>query len=346
MGKTTIEWAHFTFNPWTRCTRVSPACDNCYAETWAGRATHPKDADGKALPLWGADAPRDPTSAHNWRQPLKWNRDAEVAGEWKRVVCASLADVFEDHPAITASGARERLWDLIEATTWLDWMLLTKRPENIMTMVPERWRAGLPANIWIGTTAESQEWAAKRIPHLRRVPAVVRFLSIEPMVGPVDLDPPTCPMCGGHEWVAGSDGATPFCPEHSTEMAFGAWLDPCADARQAGINLVIVGGESGGNARPLHPAWARALRDQCAEAGVAFHFKQWGEWAITEAQPGGDLGGDMRRGVVRIVKPEGENDGHFRKGDAMMRRVGKKTAGRLLDGRTWDEMPPAREPAS
>lgn len=326
-----IEWTHHTFNPWTRCERVSPACDNCYAETWAGRATHPKDAEGKSLPLWGADAPRDPTSAHNWRQPVKWNEAAKLAGVRARVFCASLADVFEDHPAITASGARERLWTLIEATLWLDWMLLTKRTENIMEMVPERWRKGLPVNVWIGCTAESQEWAEKRIPHLLRVPAAVRFLSIEPMVGPVDLN--DLVLRDGNPGEA-----------HYSAIESDVPVEDDEEWKCAKIHLVIVGGESGGKARPMNPNWARSIRDQCVESGVAFHFKQWGEWGIADMLAGGDLGGDMRRGTVQIVKLDGEPDGHFRKGDAMMRRVGKKVAGRLLDGRTWDEMP-ARIPA-
>jgi protein gp37 len=291
-----IEWTDHTFNPWTRCTAISPACDNCYAETWAGRATHPKDAAGKALPLWGADAPRAPTSAHNWKQPLRWNREAIEAGAPRFVFSGSLCDIGEDRPDLVAP--RARLVKLIEATPGLVWLLLTKRPENLLRLFPE-WSEGWPANVWPGTTVEDQQRADERVSHLLAVPSARRFLSVEPLLAPVHL-------------------------------------------ALAGIAWVICGGESGQKARPMHPGWARSVRDQCQSAGVAFHFKQWGEWAPRErgdGQPFDTLAGHNRdrlldhAGNVHCTY-EAAGEGAF-----PMSRVGKKLAGRLLDGRLLDGRP-------
>lgn len=376
MAETTIQWtatlmpdgtwrAGYTFNAWLRCTRVSDACLSCYAETWAGRAKHPVDSTGKKLPLWGDDAPRDMTSDHYWRQPLRWNREAQESGVQSKVFCASLSDVFEDHPAINASGARERLWLLIETTPWLIWMVLTKRPENIMKMIPERWRKQLPPNVWVGTTTENQEWAEKRIPHLFMVPSVVRFLSIEPMLGPVDLTD-----------LVLRDGN----PDHGEAhySALECDVDPIDDGDWLGktVNLVIVGGESGPHARPSHPDWARSVRDQCIAEGVPFHFKQHGEYepvCSAESYIDGIEGmGDVTEwkkmshkvAIVhhdgRVEKPEGagyeqwwndfatRNEASMAEGSDtsmvgedpwVMHFVGKHVAGRMLDGRTWDQMP-------
>lgn len=220
-----IEWTHHTFNPWWGCTKVSPACTHCYAETqakWRHR-----------LPIWGQHTGRRFFGDNHWDGPLAWNKAAAKEGVRKRVFCASMADVFEGRADL--EPWRARLWKLIEATPWLDWLLLTKRPENVGAMVP--WGASWPTNVWLGTTVENAEWAAKRIPALLQQPAAIRFLSCEPLLGPIDLSP---------------------------------WLDE--------INWVIVGGESGHNARLMDPRWACALRDQCVAAGVNFFFKQWGDW--------------------------------------------------------------------
>ena len=178
MGElTAISWTDHTFNPWIGCQRVSPACNNCYAETLNKRW-----GQGN----WGKDAPRRVTADANWRKPLKWNRDAEAAGVPAFVFCASMADVFEDRPDL--DQPRDRLWKLIDETPWLTWLLLTKRPENIARMVPVEWMtSGFPSNVWAGTTVEDQRRAEERLPHLARIPAPVRFLSCEPLLGYVDL---------------------------------------------------------------------------------------------------------------------------------------------------------------
>lgn len=263
-----IEWTHHTFNPWWGCVRVSPGCEHCYAETFAKRV---------GLNVWGPakTTERRLFGEKHWAEPLKWNKQAGQAGERRRVFCASMADVFEEHPQIETE--RWRLWDLIEETPALDWLLLTKRPENIIANTA-RWApwgpiGKWPDNIWIGTTVENQEQAEKRIPILLNVPARVRFLSCEPLLGPVDLD-----QAARH-------------PDGTRRPNWGL-----------GIHWVICGGESGHGARPMNPEWARSLRDQCQAAGVAYHFKQWGEY----------------------------RDGA---------RLGKHAAGRLLDGREWNEYP-------
>ena len=167
---------------------------------------------------------------------------------------------------------------------------------------------------------------------LARVPAKVRFLSAEPLLGPLDLTP----------WLKPEGVTVHSNPGLETR---GALAELAAKAYQKvyGLQWVIVGGESGPGARPMHPDWVRSIRDQCLAAGVPFFLKQWGEWSPWEPFPGGDLGGDMRRGIVEQVHGDGRPiDGHFRRGDCYMRKVGKKAAGALLDGREWREMPASR----
>lgn len=331
---TKIEWCDHTFNPWVGCTKISPACDHCYAESWAKRS-------GQVA--WGGERKR--TSAANWRLPVKWNIQAVVMqSAWARgidlcggesaciaagyikpvrpkVFSASLADVFDN---MVDPQWRADLFKLILATPNLDWLLLTKRVGNVSGMVPLQWNAppgsfptnadgpvptndGWPGHVWIGATICNQSEADRDIPKLLAVPAAKRFLSMEPLLGSVEI--------------------------HSAYLNKG----PSDDMS---IDWVIVGGESGPNARPMHPDWVRSLRDQCEVAGVPFFFKQWGEWAPHQTIPGGDEGGDIRRGHVRYLVGDGrEPDGHFRRGDAAVARVGKKYAGRLFDGRVWNGVP-------
>ncbi len=258
MGKLSeIEWTDHTFNPWWGCTKVSPGCTHCYAETWSNRYGHD---------IWGPRKSRRTFGEDHWKEPLKWHREALQIGRRMRVFCASMADVFEDNRSVEEE--RTKLWHLISETPMLDWLLLTKRPENMIRFTP--WNGQWPDNVWAMTSVENQEQAEKRIPVILNVPAVVRGLSVEPLIGPVDLEP---------------------------------WLGH--------IDWVIVGGESGYKARMINSAWVRHVRDQCAAANVAFFFKQWGEWMPTKDESNIEI----------------------------MKRVGKKSAGRLLDGCTWDELP-------
>ena len=183
MGKqTAIVWCDHTFNPWWGCQKVSPGCANCYAEAFAKRTGH--DVWGGSHRFFG--------DAH-WREPLEWEREAAGLGERRRVFCASMADVFEVEPQLVAP--RRRLLDLIGATQALDWLLLTKRPENVKGMLREV-GLELPPNVWLGASVEDQERADERIPKLLKIPARIRFLSCEPLLGPVDLR-----SFGSIDWV-------------------------------------------------------------------------------------------------------------------------------------------------
>jgi protein gp37 len=253
-----IGWTHHTFNGWWGCFKVSPGCQNCYAEAFSKRTGHD---------IWG---PPKTTSRRlfgdkHWSEPLKWNADAEKAGERRRVFGFSMADVFEDHPDVW--DARQRLWDLIEETPALDWLLLTKRPENVMGMVPMDWTEhGFPLNVWLGTSVENQDAADERIPHLLATPAAVRFLSCEPLLGPVNLSK----VCMGKrpgqlgefdQYIDAVDGW------HIDGMGFGRRL-------QRGLDWVIVGGESGPGHREMQMPWLVNLTHQCRDADVPVYVKQ------------------------------------------------------------------------
>lgn len=270
--KTAISWTDATFNPWWGCTKISPACDHCYAERDAKRF-----APGRVL--WGVDAERREFGAKHWDQPKTWNDKAEREGGRLSVFCASMADVFDKN---APAGAREQLWQLIIDTPNLDWLLLTKRIGNARAMLPSEWLEDeWPDHVRLGSTVVNQDEFDRDVPKLVAL-GCPNFVSVEPMLGPIDMRA---------EFVG--RGAPSF---------------------ESPLHWVIAGGESGPKARPTHPAWFRSLRDQCAVAGVPFHFKQWGEWADAWTCSGGDL------------KVSQWTDG------ALSARVGKKAAGRLLDG--------------
>ncbi len=180
-----IEWTHHTFNPWWGCCKVNCDCARCYAEHFADTRMQ--------LGIWGPNAARRFFGTKHWLEPLDWNRRAERERENHRVFCASMADVFEDRRDLDRH--RARLWDLIELTPSLDWLLLTKRPQNIRRMVPAKWVDRPRHNVWFGTSCGHQKAAEEFIPHLHRMPATVRFLSVEPLLEPVRLD------LRGIDWV-------------------------------------------------------------------------------------------------------------------------------------------------
>ncbi len=339
MAKTTaIEWCDSTLNPWIGCSKVSPGCDNCYAEQRMDKRLH--------VVQWGPVQPRKRTSESNWREPLKWesNHAAFFAehGRRQRVFCASLADVFDN--AVDPQW-RADLFALIEATPNLDWLLLTKRIGNVASMVPEAtdlidygegwqsmWGQGVwPENVWLGASIVNQAEADRDIPKLLAVPAAKRFLSMEPLLGAVDLR--FCTVYQGKP--DGYDSWTPNRQhDHATMVARATYHNACLT-----VDWVIVGGESGPGARPMHPDWARSLRDQCVAAGVSFLFKQWGEWVDGDGGRGAWLG-SVHQGVADChLLPDGRQVSSIHSGAVAMHRVGKKAAGRLLDGRTWDEVP-------
>ncbi len=298
-----IEWCDSTFNPWIGCTNVGPGCDHCYAEALMDKRWR--------RVKWGIGKPRERTSAANWKQPLLWEKEhdafALMHGRRRRVFCASLADVFDNQ---APAAWRAELFALIGLTPHLDWLLLTKRIGNVKQMLeqPGMPKDGMPANVWLGATVVNQEEADRDIPKLLAVPARVRFLSIEPMLGPI-------------------------CIERATDQA-----------DEGTIDWVIAGGESGPSARPVHPDWLRALRDECEAFGVPFIFKQFGEWRPPmEGEKFNTAMGRAQKVPAFIVAPEGtvhcfENE-RTASGGKVMLRVGKKLAGRRLDGLTHDGFP-------
>ena len=380
MGENTkIEWAHHTFNPWYGCQKVGPGCDHCYAEGWAKRS---------GLVQWGPGTERRRSSPANWRKPLAWNAEAERLGIRYRVFCASLADVFDN---AVPTAWRMDLFSLIAKTPHLDWLIVTKRIGNVMSMCSGD---GLMFDmigdrVWLGISVVNQEEADRDIPKLFQVPARARWLSMEPLLGPVDLekwlDPWTCSDCGHHGAYAdtGPDmcadcglaveyapeigsGRCPKCgKDNGTSDDVGGTCPCCGSIRgwsrdygfmfdaekPAMLDWVVMGGESGPKARPMHPQWARDLRDQCAAAGVPFLFKQWGEWvprsACYHTFEDGKSCADYDPGAVKwpcIRLTESGHDGRRLENvdggcDAYMQRVGKKFAGRLLDGMQHDGYP-------
>lgn len=303
MKDSKIEWCDHTFSAWEGCTKVSPGCANCYAETRNNRYHGGEN--------WGPGAPRKIRSDAYWKEPLKWNAEAanqklvsESFGkshERPRVFCSSLADWLDEEGPLNQLS---RLLELIHKTPNLDWLLLTKRPQAFQQRVlmagmemmgyvdgqrsnePEAFSTVTediiesvlgwskldtrPPNVWIGTTVEDQQRAEERIPHLLNIPAKIRFISCEPLLGPVDLSAIKLgEICS-------------CCDEEITGNAFAAaaHCSCCVEGDEAicwgGLHWVICGGESGPKARPMREQWATSLRDQCKAAGVAFFMKQMG----------------------------------------------------------------------
>lgn len=340
-----IEWTDHTFNPWIGCTKVSPACKNCYAE---------RDFDHRLKKSkWGPSGTRVVTTDDYWRKPIRWNAEAERTGERPRVFCASLADVFEDWdgsminsdggelstcwnhkefsvwedeycPICGAEGlgvsmdhVRKRLFNLIDATPHLDWLLLTKRPENIIPFWPDGRRR---ENVWLGASVENQYFADVRVPLLLECRAIspVLFLSCEPVVGPIDLR-----RVHGDSIYASKGCSIDTLIGETTSRSTGCLVTE----EFPSIDWVIAGGESGPSARAADPNWFRALRDQCRSSDVPFLFKQWGEWLPFGQQPMPEDWHQEGRYECTILN----NLAHI--------RVGKKKAGRLLDGVTHDGVP-------
>lgn len=285
MGETTeIAWCDATFNPWHGCTKVSPGCDNCYAERDSKRFN-------AGMTLWGVDAGRKLMRDAYWQQPAKWQAKAIREGTRPRVFCASMADVFDNHPDVKDS--RSHLWEVIRLTPRLDWLVLTKRIGNAKSMLPEDWGDGWP-NVWLGISVVNQPEADRDVPKLLDTPAALRFLSVEPMLALVEVwafAKGQCCSCGGAGEVAASGPTTTF-PEDDDGMTrcqdcmgSGKWED------NPGIDWVICGGESGAKARPMNPNWAMMLKMDCVTQDIPFFMKQgsadWADFRNIEAFPEG-----------------------------------------------------------
>ena len=324
-----IEWCDHTFNPAIGCMKVSDGCKFCYAEAEQDKRF------GRAE--WGPKTRRVRTSPDNWRKPDTWNRKAKADGVIRSVFCASLSDVFEDHPDWVEP--RRDLLKLIVETPNLDWLLLTKRPENVLSMIEEaakyafdcgdtqtavKWMVWLKhgsdhalPNVWVGASTENQKTFDQRVPELLKIPAKVRFLSMEPLLGSIDF-----------KIVSNVDGL-----EVTTDSLRGeVSIDGQAHLPCRKIDWVIVGGESGNNARPMHPGWAKSIRDQCVEAETPFLFKQWGEYI-------GDFSELSLEQQWQVIEANGAIKSCAVDGFMPIYRLGKHKTGRLLDGREWNQFP-------
>jgi len=296
-----IEWCEHTFNPWVGCQHVSPACLHCYAEGWAKRA---------GRDVFGPHAARQRTAEATWREPLKWNAEAKAARTRPFVFCASLADVFDNQ---VDPAWRRDLFELIAATDELVWLLLTKRPQNIVRQVREAIGSGwAPGNVAFGTSIalpdEVDRNAGALIDAANRLNPAFTFVSAEPLLADIAAHIRPYLSKPGH----------------------------------GGIGQVICSGESGSKARPMHPDWARNLRDAAGEAGSHFLFKQWGEWMPCEAVEGPHkrlcamtYDGQIADGSTSPLDPSDEAYWTT----WIFEKVGKAAAGRLLDGRFHDERP-------
>ncbi len=358
---TGISWTDETWNPVVGCSIVSPACTNCYAmamaariERMSGGKTHylgtTKVVNGK--PVWTGNLVRAPD--HIVTAPLRWKRP-------RRIFVNSMSDLF--HGDMPEEWIDE-VFAVMALSPQHTFQILTKRPERMRAYLTRDWASaarfhvesltlptisknagdaqerlrrytspGFPhplENVWLGVTAEDQARADERIPPLLSTPAAVRFVSAEPLLGPLDLyngDPD--PRLGGHS---------------GTKTFIGDWWEPGDDLRgpsRHGLDWVIVGGESGPGARPMHPDWVRSLRGQCEAAEVAFHFKQWGDWiderqATSQGMAPGDAMFDAEG------RPVGDRWHFYDRADPIggaAIRVGKARAGRTLDGLVHDAFP-------
>ena len=321
-----IEWTDATWNAVTGCTRVSEGCRNCYIErTPAFRIAGRKFEHGTT----GVQLHPDRLD-----QPLKWKKP-------RRIFVNSLSDLF--HEDVPDEFILECL-TVMAIAKHHTFQVLTKRPERMRSLL-SKWSAediylywhsfsGEPRevhswplhNVWLGVSIESQATADERIPLLLQTPAAVRFVSAEPLLGPVDL--------------TRIDGAA-LDPE-AKGIHLNALTGGCETETPWHLNWVIAGGESGPGARPMHQDWARSIRDQCQAAGVPFFFKQWGEWAAMSQMPDGETPGcsDYHRHAPSVVlHPDGQQNRTYPKGAMTMLKIGKKLAGSMLDGREWKEWP-------
>jgi len=310
MGEYTgIAWCDSTFNPWHGCSKVSAGCEHCFAlrdaSRW-GRAT-----------LWGPERLRRHFGDAHWHEPELWDLRAARDGKRRRVFCGSMCDWLEVNrmdPQVELE--RWRLYVLIEKTTNLDWLMLTKRPENldrVPWILPDSY---WPRNAWFGVTIENQERCDALMPGILKTTkrAPVLFMSAEPLLGPLLLD----------------DGVNTYytCNEQDVDGNCCESYDN-GETHFVGVDWLIVAGESGPDARPMHPDWVRSLRNNAKAAGIAFFFKGWGEWL-----PEGEL---LLRSTETPDRPV-----HQWPDGTKSYRVGRTAAGDLLDGVQWHEFPMLR----
>jgi protein gp37 len=303
MADTKIEWAEKVWNPVTGCTKISLGCKNCYAERMskrlAGRCGYPKD-NPFAVTL----------HPDKLDEPMKWKKP-------KRIFVCSMGDLFHEEVPFEFI---HQIWDGMKACPQHVFLVLTKRPERMEEVLGRIYRLerfgaakGFWNHVWLGVTAENQDLYDQRVQYLRQIPAAVRFISYEPALGPLVMRKKAADE------------------KEIIQAALMGQLDDYSRPVEKGIDWVICGGESGPGARPMHPDWVRGLRDQCVAAGVPFFFKQWGEWLHSSQIAGSDLDPDCADSFLRYTWTIKANDVSF--------KVGKKAAGRLLDGQEWSQFP-------
>lgn len=314
-GKTKIEWATDQWNPVTGCSKVSQGCKHCYAEREWPRLSAPRAKPNIYTGRAFTDVKCHPEKLDI---PLRWTKP-------RRIFVNSMSDLF--HESVPDEFI-EAVFVVMQMANQHTFQVLTKRPErmlDILTKMDSHLRevgypqgvAGRYPNIWLGVSVEEQTSADERIPMLLDTPAAVRWISAEPLLGPIDLL-----------------GLLHRCPTH--DFPGGFCIQDCGNWQR--LDWIVVGGESGPMARPMHPDWVRSLRDQCRAAGVPFFFKQWGEWLSGKKWISGDYDGGAfvevpGFGETAITQAH-EFDTHW-----AAIRIGKKAAGREIDGRTWDEYP-------
>lgn len=350
MSKTKIEWADMTINPVVGCSKCSPGCDNCYAEKMAARlAKMPQTAAKYAGVVDTAGKWTGKTSA------LDLSCFDKLPKKPQRIFVGSMTDLFH------APDQRNLMHIFIKMNRMRQhtFMVLTKRPETMRDFILSTGNF-IPPNIWLGVTVCNQAEADEKIPLLLDTPAAKRFVSVEPMLGPVDLSLYTgnvfcchdcghrelvcssgCPSCGrvyapsedASSWVYCEDCKTSFL---NNEICVCSECGGKTSSPSASLDWVICGGETGPKVRPMHPDWVRGLRDQCEAAGVPFFFKGWGEWTPAFYQSGGfqvNCDADIPHGYAAMFHVFPETP------EIRMYKVGKRRSGRLLDGRVWNEVP-------
>lgn len=327
-GKTKIEWTDASWNPIRGCSRISEGCRNCYAERVAARFSGPGEPyeglakyvavtkyAGREFPLV-VNEPR-------WTGEVRLIEEAlDVPLRWKkprRIFVNSMSDLFHEKVPYVWMA---RIWSVMKLAPQHTFQILTKRPQRMQSYCADIETEVLP-NVWLGVSVEDQETADERIPLLLQTPAAVRWVSYEPALGPVDFRNLRCNTFNAMDGI-------------DYELIDGG-------PQPSRLNWIVCGGESGPGARPMHPDWARSVREQCQSAGVPFFFKQWGNWKPICALYGDPDRDEKENGCGELfsLSPSGEiiEDHQPPDGSWLIERVGKKAAGRLLDGREWNEFP-------
>lgn len=375
-GQSKIEWTDATWNPIRGCSRVSEGCRNCYAEGMAARfskpgqwghglATYVTRPDGKREARWTGTMVQAPeatlTAPLRWKAPRRIFVNStsdlfheDVPDAWIDRVFAVMA-LCPQHTFQVLTKRPERMRAYFAAGPWLRWLELMK-PLWHGRLASEVAENGALPNVWLGTSVEDQASADARIPHLLETPAAIRFISAEPLLGPVDLTRLGIDSDSEMHALTPIPWAEEVANWGDDPETIEGWLDwyglsevPTSGNMHPTLDWVIVGGESGAGARPMHPDWARDLRDQCASADVPFFFKQWGGHTVVYDRDVEDPDWRWCAGIERKT-PTGRwlnlAGGHGFHGERVVRVVPttKKAAGRRLDGVTHDAMPGAAVP--